>query len=108
MAVLWETVDRLGRTVRMTDSAWEHILHRHQEFHPELSQIEDAIAHADEVRRDRDFVRRAVHYRDIGRGRARLRVVVNYLPDEHLGWIGDIITAYVSDRVYKKEDSLWP
>ena len=29
MAVIWETTDRLGRTVALTDEGWAHIIARH-------------------------------------------------------------------------------
>ena len=108
MAVIWETVDRLGRTVVLTDEAWQHILESHGEFAPQPPDVLAGIALADLVRRDRNFVRRAIHYRNTGPGRRRLRVVVNYRPHEILGWSGEVVTAYFTGRRYRNEVQLWP
>jgi hypothetical protein len=63
MAVIWETTDRLGRLVVLTDDGWAHIVSRHGELATLSQEIRDAIAKADEVARDRSLSRRNVHYR---------------------------------------------
>jgi hypothetical protein len=108
VAILWETVDRLGRPVVMTDAAWEHIRAEHQDRLPQLDEIRDAVALADEVRRDRGFGRRAVHYRRVGATRLRLRVIVNYRPAARSGWMGEVVTAFFTERSYPSEVVLWP
>jgi hypothetical protein len=32
VAVIWETVDRLGRPVVLTDEGWAHIVDRHKDL----------------------------------------------------------------------------
>ena len=113
MAVIWETVDRLGRRVTMDDGAWRHILDEHDEFqHGRLMMSPDdvrlAVEYADEVRRDRLFTCRAIHYRRTEFGEVRYRVVVNYRPSERSGWIGEVITAFLTARKYQDEVQLWP
>lgn len=108
VATIWVTVDRLGRPVTLSDAAWEHIVDGHGELTPQPADIQEAIALADEVRRDRNFVRRAIHYRHTGPGRLRLRVVVNYRPSAPFGWAGEVITAHFTGRQYQNEVPLWP
>jgi isopentenyl diphosphate isomerase/L-lactate dehydrogenase-like FMN-dependent dehydrogenase len=108
VAVLWEAVDRLGRTVRMTDAAWQHVQAAHNDRQPRLAEIRDAVTLAEEVRRDRRFARRAVHYGRVGAERLRLRVIVNYRPEAQSGWIGEVVTAFFTERRYPEEVVLWP
>lgn len=108
MAILWETVDRLGRPVVLTDEGWQHILAEHEELREHQDAIRQAVALAAEVRRDATYRRRAIHYRPSGRGRLQLRVVVQYRPIEPSGWAGEVITAYLTAREYANEERLWP
>lgn len=113
MAVIWETVDRLGRPVAMNEAGWSHIRENHQElgrgrFELVPSDIRAAVEDADEVRRGRQYSRRAIHFRQTRYEGLRLRVVVNYRPSERAGWVGDVITAFVTDRQYKNEVQPWP
>lgn len=108
VAVIWEATDRLGRLVTMTDAAWNHIVDGHGASRVHPSDIQSAIEYADEVRRDRNFTRRAIHYRGSDAGSLRLRVVVNYRPHARLGWSGEVITAYLTGRKYENEVQLWP
>jgi hypothetical protein len=107
-SVIWETVDRLGRTVALTDAAWSHIRARHRDLSEAQDEIREAIALADEVFRDRTYRHRDIHYRRYGSGRLWLRVVVNYRPIELHGWTGHIITAHFTGKRSKSEVLLWP
>lgn len=113
MAVIWETVDRLGRSVSMSDDAWRHILDGHDEVRQGRlmmvpADVRLAVEHADEIRRDRFFSRRAIHYRRTEFGELRHRVVVNYRPSERSGWVGEVITAFLTARRYQDEVQIWP
>jgi hypothetical protein len=108
MAVIWETTDRLGRLVVLTDSALEHVLAEHSDFEIEPRDIQDTVTAAEEIVRDRTYRHRQIHYRQYKSGPLSLRVVVQYRPDEVHGWVGSVITAHAIRKRNKREVLLWP
>lgn len=108
MGVIWETTDRLGQPVKLTDEGWEHILDEHSDFRMDQQDLHDVITVADEIVRDRFYPHRQIHYRRYKSGRLWLRVVVQYRPSEQYGWVGAIITAHAIRNRKKDEVILWP
>lgn len=111
VAVIWETTDRLGRPVVLTEEGWEHVVAQHQDMMGRQDEIRQAIEFADEVRGDARFPRRDVHYAKSDLGPLSIRVVVRNHPDEPTGWIGEVVTAHLSDsskRGKLGEKPRWP
>lgn len=108
MAILWKTVDRLGRPVVLTDEGWTHILFEHDSMAHRIHEVRDAVAFADEVVHDRTFAHREIHYRERGSGKSWLRVIVHYRPRDPSGWAGEVITAHIINRRSRKESPRWP
>jgi hypothetical protein len=108
LAVIWETTDRLGRLVVLTTEHWEHVVAEHNELAGYEEEVRLAVAYADEVRRDREFAHRDVHYRHTGIGSLWLRVVVHYRPAEPSGWAGEVITSFLTSRQSQREVLRWP
>lgn len=108
MAIIWETVDRLGRPVILTEAGWAHILARHDDMVERRLEIRSAIEFADEIRRDARFARHDVHYAQIRTGPLFIRVVVRYRPDASSGLIGEVVTAHLTERKKAGEQVRWP
>lgn len=71
-------------------------------------EVRVAIELADEVTVDGQFQLRNVHYlRPVG-ARPPIRVVANYLPAPPDIWVGEVITAFRSERKNKGEQTIWP
>ncbi len=105
----WQTRDRLGREVILTEARLAHI----RDGHPDMaSRIADARATVDppeRVNRDATRPHREVSYRRTSSGRHWLRVVVHYRPVPPQGtWAGTVITAHFVKAVPTKEAPLWP
>jgi hypothetical protein len=107
VAVIWETVDRLGRAVALTDEGWAHIRARHGDMVQHQGAIREAIERADEIMRDMTYSHRQVHYRRRPTRPSWLRVVIQYRPIEPSGWSGVVITAHFTNR-RPEESLLWP
>lgn len=108
MAVIWETIDRLGRAVMLTDEGWAHILDHHGDMVEFQGEIRQAIEFADEVSIDGRYRRRNVHYLKSAGGRPPIRVVVNYSPSAPSGSTGRVVTAFRSERKTVGERLIWP
>ena len=108
MAVIWETTDRLGRIVRLTDEGWAHVLAGHRDMVPFLAAMRVAVEEADEVFRDGRYPQRDVHYLRSDGQRPSLKVVGKYRPTAPSGWTGEVITAFRSRRKGKGERRIWP
>jgi hypothetical protein len=108
VAILWKTVDRLGRPVVLTDEGWTHILSRHEDMVAYGRDVRLAVEFADEITIDARYQRRNVHYLRASGGRPPMRVVVNYQPEARSEWIGVVITAFRSERKKTGERHLWP
>jgi hypothetical protein len=107
MAVIWETVDRVGRKVGLTDERWGHILDRHGDMAGYRWAIRDAIELADEIARDMKHDHRQVHYRRRSMPPRWVRVAVHYRPIEPPGWAGFVVPAHLTNR-RPKETRVWP
>jgi hypothetical protein len=107
VAVTWETVDRLGRQVVLTDDGWKHICERHGDMVEHQWAIREALERADEIARDLTHDHRQVHYRQRSTPPRWFRVVVHYQPIEPSGWAGTVITAHLTNR-RPKEARVWP
>lgn len=108
MAIIWETTDRFGRPVALTEKGWEHVLFEHDYMVHRIQEVQDAVTSADEIVRDRKFAHREIHYRAQGSGRRWLRVVIHYRPRNPSGWTGEAITAHLVNRRSHEEAHLWP
>lgn len=68
-----------------------------------------AVERPDFVTIDLARPRRECHYRRFGSGRLMLKVVVGYEPVLPPGtWAGQVITAYPTRHVPRKERPIWP
>ncbi len=108
MAIIWETTDRRGRSVTLSDEAWAHVVAEHPDMAGRIDEVLYAIAFANEIKRDRQYSRREVHYREYDRDKHWLRVIVNYRPQAPSGWAGEVITAHFISRRIRREALLWP
>lgn len=108
MAIIWETIDRLERTVELTEEGWAHILFEHEELANRAEEVQDAVTYADEVVRDKVYTHRDIHYQLRGSGRRWLRVVVHYRPSDPSAWVGEVITAHFISRRDRREVPKWP
>lgn len=108
MAVIWETTDRLGRTVALTDEGWAHIIARHGDLTDFQHEIKESVDFADELVRDATYAHREIHYRRRLFAPQWLRVVVHYHPTEPSGWVGSVVTAHLLNIRPRNEVRLWP
>jgi len=93
MARIFETKDKSGRTIYLTDERWNHIL-KHQEMSNQTEQIKDALLRPDkitEVDYDPDV---RFYYRYYKNRKEYLFVSVKYLNGE-----GFIITSFYTDKI---------
>lgn len=108
MADLWATTDRFGRTVRMTEEGWTHIVLERQQTVPLPEAIRVAVESPDVVTADAEIAHRLCYYRERQDG-GYLKVVVHYRPVPPRGaWTGVVITAYPCQRVKRAEQQRWP
>ncbi len=105
MAIVARWIDYQGRTVQLTEAAWDHILDGHAEMADRLADVGNAIASSSLVIRDRRIRRAELLYGE-AIGRLRVVVVVIYRPTV-VGWVGDVWTAYLTARTQQGEQ-LWP
>ena len=108
MAVIWETVDRLGRLIALDDAAWTHVVLEYEYMANRVQEVRDALTFADEVVHDKTFAHREIHYRDKGSGSRWLRVVVHYRPRNPAGWMGEVVTAHIVSHRSPRELPVWP
>lgn len=108
MEIIWEAVDRLGRTVFLTSDAWNHIVAEHRDMVDFQDAVRSAVERADEVRADALRPHRDVHYAKSGIGPLLIKVVVRYYPDETSGWRGEVVTAYFTRKKKREENPKWP
>ena len=93
MARIFETKDKSGRTIYLTDERWNHIL-KHQEMSNQTEQIKDTLLLPDkitEVDYDPDV---RFYYRYYKDRKEYLFVSVKYLNGE-----GFIITSFYTDKI---------
>ena len=93
MPKLFETKDKSGRNIYLTDERWKHIL-KHPEMVNQLEQIKDTLLHPDTittVEHDRDV---RFYYRYYKNRREYLFISVKYLNGE-----GYIITSFYTDKI---------
>jgi hypothetical protein len=83
-------------------------LAEHDELAGHQIEVRQAIELAQESRGDLDFGHRDIHYRHTGRGAFRLRVIVHFRPTESGGWVGEVVTAFLSRRRAREEQIKWP
>ena len=60
------------------------------------------------TQRTDDGIRATIEYLRTEFGELRHRVVVNYRPSERSGWVGEVITAFLTARRYQDEVQIWP
>ncbi|MDQ3225235.1 MAG: hypothetical protein M3Q50_01205 [Chloroflexota bacterium] len=108
MEIIWETVDRLGRIVALSNAGWIHICSRHEDMVGHQQDIRTALELADEVVRDAKYAHRQVHYLRRPPSLRWLRVVVQYRPSEPADWRGTVITAHFLSIRPRNEVLLWP
>ncbi len=109
MAAIWRIRDRLGREVVLTEMRWQHMRYRHQDMAQRLADVRAVIENPDVVTVDADFGHRQNSYRRFGTSRLFVKVVVHYRPVPPQGMrVGEVITAYTTQRIAAKENALWP
>jgi len=105
---IWQTVDRDGRTVTLTEADWAHILDEHREMVGRDPDIHRTVERPNFVTRDATHAHGENSYLRVAPGPLYLKVVVRYRPVPPQGtWAGRIITAYPTKQV-KGEQHLWP
>ncbi|MGH2559659.1 MAG: hypothetical protein ACRDJH_11385 [Thermomicrobiales bacterium] len=86
---------------------WEHILDRHPDMAPHLTDIIATVSEPDCIMRDVKHARRENFYRGVGDGGKRaprhVKVCIEFGPTG-----GTIITAYMTQRTKPGERRLWP
>ena len=93
MARIFETKDKSGRTIYLTDERWKHIL-KHQEMSNQTEQIKDTLLQPDKIAKvDYDTDVR-FYYRYYKDRKEYLFISVKYLNGE-----GFIITSFYTDKI---------
>jgi hypothetical protein len=109
MATLWESVDRFGRVVRLTEEGWSHIVTDRKRATPSIGEVRAAVEAPTRVTVDAKFAQRECYYRGQDQSRLFLKVVVHYRPVPPQGtWEGTIITAFFVGSVPRREAHRWP
>lgn len=109
LPLIWDTTDRFGRRAKLTQEEWTHIVADHTGWTPTAEEVRQAVEKPTCVTFDADIPNRECFYRDIGRERLQLKVVVHYRPVPPQGtWDGTVVTAYFTRKVKPKEVSRWP
>ena len=106
MAEQFRVADYQGRPVLLADDGMAHIRQRHPDMMNRLDAIADAIHAPAAVTRSRLLDRGENHYGRYG-DRLYVRVSVIYRPTPD-GWVGEVMTAHLIDRIEAKEEHLWP
>jgi hypothetical protein len=83
----------LGRSVKLTESGWAHILFEHYDMINRADAIRITAASAEEIVPERTYAHRDIRYRGSGLGSPWLRVVVHDRRGQW-GWVGGIVTAH--------------
>ena len=93
MTRIFETKEKSGRIIYLTDERWKHIL-KHQEMSNQLEQIKDTLLHPDKITKvDYDSDVR-FYYRYYKDRKEYLFVSVKYLNGESF-----IITSFYTDKI---------
>ena len=93
MPRIFETKDKSGRNIYLTDERWKHIL-KHSEMSNQLEQIKDVLLYPDKITNvnyDPDVGFYYKYYKD---RKEYLFISVKYLNGE-----GFIITSFYTDRM---------
>jgi len=99
---LFEVKDVFGKRIRTTKAYWAYISEtKHRVLEDKLPEVIETLRKASEVRRSQEDPKVFLYYRKINRH--FMCVVVKHLNDE-----GFIITAYITGKLYKKGEKLWP
>lgn len=107
--MIWQTRERLGREVALTEAGVAHMLVKHPEMLPRLDEIRAAVEDPTFSTRPAGYPHRECLYRNLPATRLRTKVVVNYRPVPPQGtWAGEVITAHRTARVGPEEDQIWP
>jgi hypothetical protein len=89
---MWETVDPEGRRVVLTVSTWRHIVERHDDMRPFVTQVVDTVARPDDWVAGRRPIEQWFYRRDVGPS-SWIKVVVHFEGRE-----GRIVTAFPRRR----------
>lgn len=93
MPRIFETKDKSGRNIYLTDERWQHIL-KHSEMSNQLEQIKDTLLYPDKITKiDYDADAR-FYYRYYKDRKEYLFISVKYLNGE-----GFIITSFYADKI---------
>jgi len=93
MSRIFETKDKSGRTIYLTDDRWKHIL-KHQEMSNQIEQIKDTLLYADKITKDNYDPDVRFYYRYYKDRKEYLFISVKYLNGE-----GFIITSFYTDKI---------
>ncbi len=109
MASIWETRDRFGRIVRLTEEGWDHIVSDRRGATPTPDDVRGAVEAPTRVTADADFAQRECSYQSLGAGRRTLKVVVHFRPVPPQGtWVGVVVTAFYVTSDKRREVQRWP
>ena len=93
MPRIFETKDKSGRIIYLTDERWRHIV-KHPEMANQLEQIKDTLLHPDTITTvELDLIVR-FYYRYYKDRKEYLFISVKYLNGE-----GFIITSFYTDKI---------
>ena len=104
--------DIFGRSVVLTEHRWvTHILVDHSEMRNNLAMVEEALTDPHVVNYDSDFEHRESYYLLAvagSSGTRHVKVCVEYREsEEEAGYIGHVITAYVTRSLKSNEVLKW-
>lgn len=93
MPRIFETKDKSGRIIYLTDERWKHIL-KHPEMANQLEQIKDTLSQPDTIKIIEQDLDVRFYYRYYKDRREYLFISVKYLNGE-----GFIITSFYTDKI---------
>ena len=93
MPRIFETKDKSGRNIYLTDERWKHIL-KHPEMANQLEQIKDTLLHPDTITKVEHDPDVGFYYRYYKDRKEYLFISVKYLNGE-----GYIITSFYTDKI---------
>lgn len=108
MTTIWETTDRFGRRVELTEERWSHIVDQRGGQPPTQDDIRRALEDPIRVTIDATFAHRECFYAECAPSRM-VKVVVHFRPVPPQGtWRGAVVTAYPERKVKPGEVQRWP
>ena len=99
---LFEVIDIFGKKIRTTKAYWTYISEiKHTVLRDKLPEVIETLKNPSEVRKSEEDQKVFIYYRKIDH--YTMCAVVKHLNAE-----GFIITAYITGKLNKKGEKLWP